>query len=154
MKTLALDLATNTGFAVLANGTTTSGSVSFERKSQEEHQGARFLRFQRWLRDRIALDKPGVIVFEEPMGHFKSAAAGFIIIGLRGIMLSTASYYGIPVHGVPQTKLKKWATGKGNAKKEDMILAMRKRWPDLPFDTNDECDALLLLRYWMEQSGA
>lgn len=154
MNVLALDLATKTGYAVNASGVTTSGAVTFERKSPEEHPGARYTRFQRWLRERIALDKPKLIVFEEPMGHFQSAAAAFIIIGLRGIMMSTASYYGIPTLGVPQTKLKKWATGKGNAKKEDMIRAMRSRWPDVPFDTNDECDALLLLQYWREQSRA
>lgn len=153
MKTLALDLATVTGFAVLANGTITHGAQAFLAKSDDEHPGARYARFQRWLRTRIAEDKPTVIAVESA-GYFKSLPAQSICVGFRGILLSTAAYYDIPLFEVSPSRLKKWTTGKGNAKKEDMIRAARVKWPAERFVDNNACDAFLLLRYWMAESGA
>lgn len=153
MKTLALDLATVTGFAVLANGVITHGAQAFLTKADTEHPGARYIRFQRWLRTRIDEDKPTVIVVESA-GYFKSLPAQSICVGFRGILLSTSSYYGIPLFEVTPSRLKKWATGKGNAKKEAMIRAARERWPAERFTDNNACDAFLLLRHWMEVSGA
>jgi crossover junction endodeoxyribonuclease RuvC len=49
--TLALDLGTNTGFAILrADGRIESGTERFNSKSGEG-PGGRFLRFRRWLLD-------------------------------------------------------------------------------------------------------
>jgi len=155
VRILALDLSTQTGFATLANGVITHGVADFTRykgcKSRPaEHEGRTYLNFQRWLRERIALDKPSWIVFEEPMGNFKSAAARNVIVGLRGILLSTAAYYDLPLSGIAQTKLKKWATGKGNAKKPDMLAAARRRWPKEKFVCDNDADAFLLLQCYLE----
>lgn len=151
MNVLALDLSTTTGFALSAAGVITHGVADFTRykgcKSRAaQHDGRTYLNFQRWLRERIALDKPALIVFEEPMGNFKSAAARNVVVGLRGILMSTAAYYDIRVIGIAQTKLKKWATGKGNAKKEAMHTAARARWPDERFADDNAVDAFLLLQ--------
>lgn len=152
MKTLALDLAATTGHALLANGIITHGAQAFTTKADTEHPGARYLRFQRWLRTRIDEDKPTVIAVESA-GYFKSLPAQSICVGFRGILLSTSSYYGIPLFEVSPSRLKKWASGKGNAKKEDMLQAARDRWPAERFDDHNACDAFLLLRYWMEARG-
>ena len=50
---------------------------------------------------------------------------------------------GVPVFPVSPGTLKKWATGKGNAKKEDMKLAVYKKF-GREFVTSDEADAFLL----------
>ena len=50
---------------------------------------------------------------------------------------------GVPIFPVSPGTLKKWATGKGNAKKEDMKLAVYKKF-DMEFETSDEADAFLL----------
>lgn len=149
MKVLALDLATTTGFALLANGIVTHGAQAFPRIHDQEHPGLRYLRFQRWLRDRIGEDKPKAIVVESA-GHFRSLPAQSICVGFRGILLSTSSYYDIPLHEVTNSRLKKWATGKGRADKEEMLKAARRRWPLERFKDDNACDAFLLLRYWME----
>jgi Holliday junction resolvasome RuvABC endonuclease subunit len=156
MKILALDLASTTGFALSANGVITHGAQKFGdpklKDSPAFPEGARFVRFQRWLRDRIATDKPDAIVYEEPMGNFKSAHARNVVVGLRGILLMTAAYYEIPTTGVAQTKLKKFATGKGNAKKADMIAAAARHWPDEVFADDNAADAFLLLHLHMGAS--
>lgn len=160
MKILSLDLSTTTGFAILANGVVSHGALSFARqkgrkRTPDEHEGIAYLRFQRWLREQLADGgKPDLIAFEEPMGNFKSAAARNIIVGLRGILFSTAAYYDIPLFGCPQGKLKKWATGKGNAKKPDMLVAARAHWPKEHFADDNAVDAFLLLQLWLSERQA
>ena len=47
---------------------------------------------------------------------------------------------------VPPTTLKKFATGKGTAKKEEVMLAAVRRWPDLNITGNDTADAAVLMQ--------
>ena len=47
---------------------------------------------------------------------------------------------------VPPSTLKKFVTGKGNAKKDQMMLAIYKRW-GTEFDNNDAADAYALAQY-------
>jgi len=49
---------------------------------------------------------------------------------------------------VAPSALKKFATGKGNAKKEDIAVAIYKRW-GREFKTNDEADAFVLTQIGM-----
>jgi len=49
-------------------------------------------------------------------------------------------------------QLKKFATGKGNSKKEDIKLAVYKRWGQ-EFDTNDETDAYVMLEIGRAYKG-
>ena len=159
LTVLALDLATTTGFAVLGGGLVTSGSVCFARRkgrklTPDEHEGIAYIRFQRWVREAIAEYKPEVIAFEEPMGNFKNAAARNIIVGFRGILMSTAAYYDREPVGFPQTKLKQYATGKGNSDKEAMMAAARRMYPHLPFTDDNEADALHVLHLYLEERAA
>jgi len=151
LNVLALDLATTTGFAVLAAGVVSSGSVSFARQKgrkhvPDEHEGVAYIRFQKWLREALTLYKPTVVVFEEPMGNFKNAAARNIIVGFRGIMMSTVAYYNLTAWGYPQGRVKIHATGKGNAKKPAMVAAAKKMFPDQDITDDNQADALHVLR--------
>ena len=49
-------------------------------------------------------------------------------------------------------QVKKFATGKGNAKKEQIAVACYKHW-DIEFNTNDEADAYVLMRIGMALKG-
>jgi len=147
-RVLALDLATKTGFALLANGVLTSGAVDFKRyggcKSKPaDHTGQAYLNFQRWLRDRIQTDKPEAVAYEEPMGYMKSASATNVLHGFRGIVMLEAARSGLKVCGYPQPSVKKHATGKGNAKKPAMV-AWARRTCGACRDEN-EADALAVL---------
>ena len=52
-------------------------------------------------------------------------------------------------HVVPPQTLKKFVCGKGNVKKEQMLLQTYKRW-GMEFQDNNICDAYCLARYAME----
>jgi Holliday junction resolvasome RuvABC endonuclease subunit len=54
-------------------------------------------------------------------------------------------------HVVPPQTLKKFVCGKGNVKKEQMLLQTYKKW-GMEFQDNNICDAYCLARYAMENS--
>lgn len=91
-----------------------------------------------------------LIVYEGySMGTPKKAQGGvgrFFSIGeLGGVLLTNASDNGIPVLLVPPMTLKMFATGMGNAPKEDVIAAVKDYWGyDVP--NNDEADAFALMK--------
>lgn len=71
--------------------------------------------------------------------------AVFNIGELGGVVRCLLHKQEIPwVEVAPQT-LKKFVTGKGNTKKEDMKLHTFKRW-GIEFETSDECDAFGLAK--------
>lgn len=62
---------------------------------------------------------------------------------LGGILKISMFEVGIKYIIVPPTTVKKFATGKGNAKKDHMLLAVYKKWGH-EFKTNDEADAFVI----------
>lgn len=50
----------------------------------------------------------------------------------------------VPVAEVTTGGLKKYATGKGNAKKDEVLVAVVRRYPAVEVDNNNEADALVL----------
>ncbi len=148
-KTLALDLATTTGWAMIANSLITSGSKSFARKPATKTRpastpGEPFHLFDVWLNELIRTSKPDTIVYEE-VYRWMSSSAAHTFCGLRAIVLKTCHYKNITNKGYSPTEIKKFFTGKGNAKKEHMIAEAKKRWPDLNLTSDDEVDAIALL---------
>lgn len=144
---LALDLGTNTGWALRRDGTTISGTASF-KVGRYEGGGMRYLRFQRWL-DELARDGVDSIWFEEVRRHAGTDAA-HVYGGLLATLTAWCEHHGIPYSGVPVGSIKKHATGKGNANKDAMIAAAVARG-FTPVDDN-EADALALLH--MVEAGA
>ena len=53
---------------------------------------------------------------------------------------------------IPPTQVKKFVTGKGNAKKELMLLKTYKKWGET-FEDNNMCDAYCLARYAIDQEN-
>jgi hypothetical protein len=147
MIVLALDLGTSTGWA-MHNGITTSGTQAF-KPGRFEGGGMRFLRFRGWLDEVNTLSGGiGAIYFEEVRRH-----AGVDAAHCYGGFLATLSAWceqqAIPYAGVPVATIKKQAVGKGNARKDQMIEAMRAAGHH-PADDN-EADALALLAWVMAQ---
>lgn len=140
---LALDLGTTTGWALHArDGSVTSGSESF-RPQRFEGGGMRFLRFKRWLTE-LKNHAGGIdaLYFEEVRRH-ASTDAGQVYGGFLATLTAWCEHHGIPYQGVPVGTIKKHATGKGNAGKDEMMAAMRARG-FAPEDDN-EADALAIL---------
>ena len=146
---LALDLGTTTGWALRTpDGAITSGTQSF-RPQRFEGGGMRFLRFKRWLTELKAhADGIDSLHFEEVRRHVSTDAA-HAYGGFLATLTSWCEHHQIPYQGVPVGTIKKHATGKGNASKDEMITAMR-RLGHVPTDDN-EADALAIL-HWASQS--
>ena len=142
---LALDLGTTTGWALRSSdGTINSGSTSF-RPQRFEGGGMRFLRFKRWLAE--LKDMTGgihALYFEEVRRHVSTDAA-HAYGGFLATLTAWCEHHQIPYQGVPVGTIKKHATGKGNASKDNVLSAMRALG-HAPADDN-EADALALLRW-------
>lgn len=136
MKILALDFATITGWS--------AGNISGIQKcdvKRGESPGMRFLRFRAWLKEMCTkLVRPQVIVYEQP--HHRGGAATEVAYGFLTEVKTLAAELDIELMPVHSSTLKKWATGKGNAKKDDMTAEARRRGYN-PVDHN-EADACLL----------
>jgi len=146
---LALDLGTTTGWAVLGHdGSITSGTESF-KPHRFEGGGMRFLRFKRWLTE-IKQSTEGIdaVYFEEVRRHLGVDAA-HAYGGFMAHLTAWCEHHQIPYQGVPVGTIKKHATGKGNAGKDEMIAAM-KALGHSPADDN-EADALALLQFAIGQ---
>ncbi|NDE16409.1 hypothetical protein EBZ80_15905 [bacterium] len=138
---LALDLATQTGWAYHANGLISSGSEGFKLKKRDG-PGQRFFRFRTWLREQIVEVKPERVVYEEVM-RWSSGAAAKCYCGLLAIVQTECEAKEIKYEGVHVGTIKKSATGNGNATKEQMIRAAMEQG-FRPQDDN-EADALHIL---------
>lgn len=143
MTILALDLGTQMGWALACrDGSLTSGSQSF-KPQRFEGGGMRFLRFKRWLTD-IKQCNEGIdhVVFEEVRRHVGVDAA-HAYGGFMGQLTAWCEHHQIPYQGIPVGTIKKHATGKGNASKDEMVASVRARG-HAPTDDN-EADAIALL---------
>ena len=145
---LALDLGTTTGWALRgSDGHITSGSESF-RPQRFEGGGMRFLRFRRWLTEgKYACNGIDCLYFEEVRRHIGVDAA-HAYGGFLATLTAWCEHHQIPYQGVPVGTIKKHATGKGNASKDEMVASIRARGHQ-PADDN-EADALALLHWAIE----
>jgi len=148
---LALDLGTQTGWAMaLPNGGIVSGTVSF-LPSRYDGGGIRYLRFRTWL-EGIAEDTLGIaaIHFEEVRRHLSTDAA-HVYGGLLATMTAWCEEQAVAYQGVPVGTIKRFITGKGNADKAAVMSAVRECGYS-PADDN-EADAIAILLWALETRG-
>lgn len=148
MKILALDLATKTGWALLASGITSSGVVSFAngtKKAASKHAGGPFSRCDAWMFEQLLNGGlPDVIIYEE-VYRWMSQHAANSYNGYRAMMISNASLLGVRCIGYSPPTIKKHFTGRGNANKSAMIAEARRKWPTLHIIDDNQIDALAIL---------
>ncbi|PPU90998.1 crossover junction endodeoxyribonuclease RuvC [Xanthomonas albilineans] len=148
---LALDLGTRTGWALQhSDGTITSGTEPFTPQ-RFEGGGMRFLRFKRWLNEVLSTANPIHTVYFEEVRRHAGVDAAHAYGGFMGHLTAWCEHHQIPYQGVPVGTIKKHATGKGNASKDDMIASARRRG-HTPIDDN-QADALALLHWAIETQG-
>lgn len=142
MSYLCLDLATKTGWSVVENGTIKASGVQSFAKKRGETNGIVFLRLHKWLDDMIALcESTAVVVYEQ--AHFRGGAATELCVGLQTHTQSWCAAQGVECAPVTTSQLKKFATGKGNAGKDEMISKAQEILGRPPIDDN-EADAVLI----------
>lgn len=134
---LALDIATKTGWAT----THASGVVDFKPK-RGESDGMRVVRFRSWLEEMLAANAYSVIAYERPAG--RHAASIIVAAKLMGVVDELAHRHGLDVAIYSASEIKRHATGKGNAGKDEVYRAAVERWGTGIADDN-EADALWLL---------
>ena len=107
-----------------------------------------FVRFGGWLNEIHRGEPIGAMVFEEVRAHAGTLAAQ-VYGGFLAHLTAWCERHAVPYLGVPVATIKRHATGKGNASKDEVIAGMRKRGFK-PGDDN-EADALALLSWAIEQ---
>jgi Holliday junction resolvasome RuvABC endonuclease subunit len=143
--TLALDLGTTTGWALRPHdGAIAYGFVSF-RPQRFEGGGMRYLRFKRWLSEISAAAGDIQAVYFEEVRRHAGVDAAHVYGGLMATLTAWCEHRNVPYQGVPVGTIKKHATGRGNANKDDMIAAMRGLGH--PVSDDNEADALALLHW-------
>ncbi|AKH37561.1 MULTISPECIES: crossover junction endodeoxyribonuclease RuvC [Nitrosomonas] len=149
---LALDLGTNTGWALSSHdGTITSGTEQF-KPQRFEGGGMRYLRFKHWLTELKACNDGIDAVFMEEVRRHVGVDAAHAYGGFLATLTAWCEHHQIPYQGVPVGTIKKHSTGKGNASKDEMIASVRELG-HAPIDDN-EADALALLHWALEHGGA
>lgn len=149
---LALDMATSTGWALRDRaGAVTSGAQVLELR-RGESAGMRFLRFRGWLREVMErAGSSGLLAYEA--AHHRGGHATALCVGLATVALEEAAARGWETASVHTASLKKHATGRGGASKDDMRAAAQARWGRSELPGEDEADALCVLAWAMNEIG-
>lgn len=143
MNILALDLGTNTGWALHTGGPVISGTQS-NKNDRFSGGGMKFLRFRCWL-DEVNNATPLDAVYYEEVRRHAAVDAAHAYGGFMATLAAWCETHSIPYEGIPVGTIKKHATGRGNAGKSVVIQAMIDKG-HRPHDDN-EADALALLHY-------
>ena len=141
---LSLDLGTTTGWALSSKGEIRSGSVCF-KDTPFDSKDSKYTKFRRWLENQKAHFGIDEIVYETVIMLHKGSSAAHTYGGFMATVQMFGDHYSIPYEGVSVGTIKKFATGKGNANKSDVIKAIKTRGHKVKDD--NEADALALL-YW------
>ncbi|WP_194966830.1 crossover junction endodeoxyribonuclease RuvC, partial [Rickettsia endosymbiont of Cardiosporidium cionae] len=138
-------LGTKTGFSIsLAGGKyICSGTVDFTSKRLED-PNRKYLRFREFLEKTCLKYSVNEIYFEEVRRHVGTTAA-HVYGGYLAILLTFCVQEAISYESVPVTTIKKHIAGKGNAKKESIVAAVKKIGFN-PVDDN-EADAISIMLY-------
>lgn len=85
-----------------------------------------------------------LIVIEAPAFSARGSAVDKMFGGWWLMVAELIEQTSAEILTVPPTSLKKFATGKGNAGKDEVMLAAAHRFPDVKVTNNNETDALWL----------
>lgn len=144
---LALDLATNTGWAYeRQDAGPVMGSVNF-KQPEGAHPGDLFLAFRQWFIPFCQLVRPERVVYEAPwldVGTGQAATLEFLV-GLAAQVLADTAALGLPVAKASSNTVRRVFCGNSRAKKPDVMAECQRRgWKP---KTHDEGDAAALLTY-------
>ena len=146
LNLLAVDIATVTGWCMNDR----SGRWDFSPNTGE-HEASRLTRFRARLEKVFEEFNIKRVVYELPLIYVsKKRRPNFISFEMMGILKLMCIDYGIYCTGFQAGKLKKWATGHGNAVKEMMVEKCIDRYGITPQDHN-EADAVHLYHYAIQE---
>lgn len=85
-------------------------------------------------------DAPWCLLFYEEVRRHLGVDAAHIYGGIIAVIQEECESMGVPYRATPVKTVKRLATGRGNASKEEVLKATIRRWPDFRGDDN-EADA-------------
>ncbi len=137
MNILAIDLGSKTGVCFMRD----SQVCRVETWNLEgDTDAALFCDLNDTLESAIVYEAPEAVAYEEVASH-KGTRAAHIYGGLRAVLLMACVHHEVQCLSYSVGTIKKYATGKGNADKDAMLLAAERRWPGV-VTNNNEADAL------------
>lgn len=162
MRALALDLSSNTGWALSTPDQKPVPSLLEMQAGGKPprpdsgvkvlggtgaSQGQRFAALRSWLADFCIVQRPRFIVYEAALPAHKGAKAARLALGLAATVECLAYERGIACYEANNATIKKHATGNGHADKQDMInKALSLGWDVID---DNHADALWLLDYFI-----
>lgn len=154
VNVIGLDLSlTNTGIARITwNGDDVVADIHRAQSKGSktdtwQARSTRILNLTNEIQKRIL---PAALVVVEGPSFSSASVSSHDRSWLWGKVFDRMMLNGVPVLVVPPSSAKKWATGKGNADKDDMVLAAARMWPTLDGIKNDTADALALAGIGMQ----
>lgn len=155
LRVLALDPATLCGWAYRsASGSVSSGTWDLSTK-RDESTGMKLLRFEAKINE-IAYSGIDLIVFEAARNAMPKMQGALVHQAkLQSIIERWAEVNSTTTQcrGYSPSEIKKFATGKGNAGKPEVMKAARERFGFTDGDDN-EADALCLLHLAIAEYGS
>ena len=123
MNVLAIDPANRTGFAH-SDG---HKGVECITRAVDNHPGLRLIRFEEWLVEMLAHHPTDLIAAEDASFGSPNPSIQAMHNELRGIIHLVAAEHHIKVKLFQPTSIKVHATGRGNAKKPEMVKACQDK---------------------------
>jgi Holliday junction resolvasome RuvABC endonuclease subunit len=142
MNILALDPATHCGWAHSAGGYGT-WDLSIRR---DESKGMRLMRLRGKLNELIKNVGVDVVYYEAARNAGPKMQGALVVQAeIQGVIVLWCEDNMVEYRGVSPSEVKKHATGKGNAGKEQMIAAAQAKWPEIGSMDDNTADALWIL---------
>jgi Holliday junction resolvasome RuvABC endonuclease subunit len=141
-RILALDPSTRTGWAHSC-GQSGVWDLSIRR---DESKGMRLIRLRGKLNEIRAAVGVDLVVYEAAR-HAAPKMQGALVVQaeIQGVIVLWCEDNHIQYVGLSPSEIKKHATGKGNAGKDQMLAAAKAKWPDMEIVDDNNADALWIL---------
>jgi crossover junction endodeoxyribonuclease RuvC len=107
----------------------------------------------RWITNAVTAHAADLYVIEGPAYSRALGAGHHEAAGLWWAVQLELWERDIPVAIVPPSVLKKYATGRGNASKDQVLAAVVRRYAHMPITGNDEADAYVLYAMGLDHLG-
>ena len=117
------------------------------QEGKEDFIEKRYEKMYVYLKDLFKRWEPDVVVTEDPASLFRvNPKVGRILTKMLGVITIAAIHYGIAIIELSPSQIKKEFTGKGNAKKKDVVKEVKKRFPEQNIldEEEDRADAIAI----------